>query len=339
MDKKKLLGIAAVVCVAGFCIFGLVNKKDNNIDNDNTAVNITVNTHKENSKGEEIVGNKKENLKKVKDLKENTVDSSLENKDKIIKANLYNDVPSSALPLSAVVEISNLPENIKQAVAKIAETKNIYMIQRKHDKLLIVTDNPANIRHNIEFTEISLKTGHQIHTTFGYNDKINDSNNDIWAYNEETKQPIRHTKYNSEGDVDFVEVWNYEPDAQVKYEMKDSEGRVISMRKESLQGGTDLRVEHLLYDKEGNTKINVSASYDGQDIKRFTYYNADKPESGGVVISDYSDGLKTKEVLYTPDLKVKNTYTAEYKDGNREEIIMWNSANEELEKLVPDESL
>ena len=60
--------------------------------------------------------------------------------------------------------------------------------------------------------------------------------------------------------------------------MKDGNGHIISMRKETLNDGTNLRIEHLVYDKNGNTKINVSTTYDGEDVKRFTYYNADKPK-------------------------------------------------------------
>jgi hypothetical protein len=120
--------------------------------------------------------------------------------------------------------------------------------------------------------------------------------------------------------------------------MKDREGKVISMRKETTQDGNDLRVEHLVYDKNGNTHINVSATYEGEDIKRFTYYNAEKPNESGSVFSDYFDGLKTKETVYTSDLKVKNSYTSEYKDGTREEIIKWDNKNKEIHKYLPEEN-
>ena len=121
--------------------------------------------------------------------------------------------------------------------------------------------------------------------------------------------------------------------------MKDAEGRVMSMTKEESHDGTNLRVEHLIYDKAGHTKMNISTTFDGQDIKRFTYYNADKPAEGCSIFSEYSNGLKTKEILYTSDLKVMNSYTADYKDGNREEIIKWDSGNKEVQKFVPNDSL
>jgi len=132
-------------------------------------------------------------------------------------------------------------------------------------------------------------------------------------------------------------VWNYDSENPVKYEMKDSEGRVISMRNETLTNGTDLRIEHLVYDKNGNTKINVSTTYEGDDIKRFTYYNADKIDESGSVFSDYSDGQKTKETVYTSDLKLKNTYTSDYKDGERENIIIFDNNNQEIKKFIPND--
>ena len=118
--------------------------------------------------------------------------------------------------------------------------------------------------------------------------------------------------------------------------MKDSDGHVVSMRKEMVENGTDLRVEHLVYDSNGNTRINVSITYDGPDVKRFTYYNADKTAESGSVFDEYSNGLKTKETVYTSDLKVQNHYTSDYKDGNRESITVWDNQNKETQKLVTD---
>ena len=137
--------------------------------------------------------------------------------------------------------------------------------------------------------------------------------------------------------MEFVETWNYDDSEPIKYEMKDSNGKVISLRKETLENGTDLRVEHLLYDKDGKTRINVSATYEGEDIKRFTYYNADKLNESGSIFSDYSNGYKTKETVYTSDLKVKNSYTSEYKDDSRTDIIKWDNKNKEVHKYLPEE--
>ena len=338
MEKKKIIVTASLICIAVCCVIGVVCNSNKNKNSENFTAQV--NNAKRNIK--EVI--KKEGLKKEK--------ASVETENKIVKqvhiqkddnlirkADLYNNPSASTMPLSAITLVSELPKNIQTKISKIAENNSIFMIQKNKDKIIIITDNPENIRHSIEFTEITISNGHETKTTLGYNDKIKDSNNDIWEYHQETKQPIRHTKYNADGDMEFVEVWNYDNDNPVKYEMKDSKGNVISMRKETQQGDSDLRVEHLVYDKDGNTKVNVSATYDGADIKRFTYYNADKSAESGSVFSEYSsDGYKTKEILYTSDFKIKNTYTSDYQDGERTDIKVYDVNNKEIQKLEPKES-
>ena len=338
MEKKKLLVIAAAVIIAGFCSYYLIFKPANDINEQNdVSMNETEQTveHSPNVKNEKAMNNI---VKETETENPQTVHKVLIQKEDnfITKTDLYDALPASSLPLSAISIISEQPENVKNSILKIAETNNIYMVQPKKDKLLVIADNPVNIRHGIEFTEISTINGQQIKTTLGYNDKMKDTDNDKWEYNE-TKQPIRHTKYNKDGDMEFVETWNYDSSEPIKYEMKDSEGNVLSIRKETLENGTDLRVEHLLYNKDGKTRINVSATYEGEDIKRFTYYNADKINESGSIFSDYSNGLKTKETVYTSDLKVKNSYTSEYKDDSRTDIIKWDNKNQEVHKYLPKE--
>lgn len=342
MDKKKIIICAAIVFSVVFLTYKYLNKECvSNIKTNKGISSVSEQNISTVDKTDKIDAIDKKNKKSVikKEIKNQTEQDNTAKDDKVVKANLYNEMSSSVMPLSAITELGNLPQNIQTLVSDIAKSGNIYMLNKIKDKLLIISDNPENIRHGIEFTEVSITNGHQIKTTLGYNDKIKDSQNDIWEYNNETHQPVRHTKYNSDGDMEFVEVWNYDENDPVKYEMKDSAGKVISMRKETLNGGTDLRVEHLLYDKDGNTRINVSTTYDGDDIKRFTYYNADKVNESGSIFSEYSDGQKTKETVYTSDLKVKNTYTSDYKDGNREDIIIWDNQNLEVKKYIPKEDL
>ena len=340
MDKKKLLIVSLAACAAGFLIFNFVHRievsdsgdngispKNDTVASDKSKFKTNENTFNAGTSGKSLFDNNSKKTAKAK------------HDESVITADLYTDTPSSVMPLSVISELPSLPDNVRKVVTDISKTNNIFMLQKKHDKLLVISDCPENIRHGVAFTEISLSNGHQIKTTLGYNDKMKDSQNDIWEYDHETNQPVRHTKYNSDGDMEFVEVWNYDDENPVKYEMKDSDGKVISMRKETLNDGTDLRVEHLIYDKDGNTKINVSATYDGEDIKRFTYYNADKINESGSVFSEYADGLKVKETVYTSDLKVKNTYTSDYKDGNREDIVKWNNKNQEVKKYVTEENL
>jgi len=338
MKKKTILAIAVLIVMAIVCSYCLLKDQNKSVtsdadDNNKTnklVISDQINKIKNDNKLQE---NKQKELVKSSVFKK----AGVQKEDKFVtKTDLYNDILPSAFPLSAISIISEMPENVKESVLKLAETNNIYMIQPKKDKLLVIVDNPANIRHGVEFIEISTVSGQQTKTTLGYNDKMNDSENDKWEYNE-SKQPIRHTKYNTDGDMEFVETWNYEPNEPIKYEMKDDKNNVISVRKETLENGTDLRIEHLMYDAHGKTEINVSATYEGEDIKRFTYYNAYKIKDSGSIFSDYSNGLKTKETVYTSDLKVKNSYTSEYKDGIREEITKWDNKNHEVHKYLPKE--
>ena len=341
MNKKKVLSVVVVAVVAIFCSLYFTNKKEES----DIQTNIGVNNKEITQKSQDKNIDKKHAKAEKKDIVKTDIDSQVLNKEIIKKedkyltiTNMYNDIPSSALPLSAISLISECSDDVQSSILKIAETNNIYMIQPKKNKLLVISDNPSNIRHSVEFTEISINNSQQIKTTFGYNDKIKDSDNEKWEYND-LKQPTKHTKYNKDGDIEFVEVWNYDSNEPIKYEMKDAEGKVISLRKETLENGTDLRIEHLLYDKNGKTQMNVSATFEGEDLKRFTYYNADKPNESGSIFSDYSNGLKTKETVYTTDLKVKNSYTSDYKDDNRENIIKWDNKNQEVRKYLPKETL
>ncbi len=141
-------------------------------------------------------------------------------------------------------------------------------------------------------------------------------------------------KYDAEGDLEFIETWNYDESNPVKYEMKDANDNVISMRKEELKDGTDLRVEHLVYDKNGNTKVNLTTSYEGADIKRFTYYNADKPQESGSLFCEYENGQRIKETVLNSELKVKNVYNVKYKDDIKESITVLDSDNKEVLKYI-----
>ena len=67
---------------------------------------------------------------------------------------------------------------------------------------------------------------------------------------------------------------------------------------------------------------------------RFSYYNAEKPNEGVLILGEYSDGLKMKETIYSSDYKLKNTYTSNYKNGIREDIRKFDENNRETEQLI-----
>lgn len=270
---------------------------------------------------------------------DNTVKEAVVQKNVVLEenANLYGEMPNGSLPLSAIAKTKSMPENIRSELDDIFQNNNIYYMTKKNsDTLIIVTDNNENIRHNIEFIELSLINGHITKTTLGYNDKMQDSDNDKWEYEKVTKQPVRHTVYDRNGDIIFTENWNYDIKNPIKYEMKDANNKVISLRKETNDNDSDLRIEHLVYDTDGNTRINVSATYDGPCVKRFTYFNADKPAESGSIISEYDNGLKTKETVYSSDLSVLNIYTSEYEDGIRKNISIFDSQNNKTKELLSE---
>ena len=327
MDRKKIfVGLlsCAILLGAGIIISTKFSKNFVTNNEEISAKNIEKKSVENKKTGEKMFRSYtgKENVK---------TDMTKDNTEPETKsANLFPDTDNNTLSLSSITEITKLPQNIQDKIKTIIEKNNgIYMISQINDKVIIVSDNPQNIRHGIEFTEISTVNGQQKDTTLAYNDKIKDSDNDIWEYDNNQK-PTKHTKYDKNGDIEFVEIWNYSPEESVKYEMKDGEGNVLSIRKETTDDNVNLRIENLIYDKNGKTKINVSTTYEGADIKRFTYYNADNPEIGGAIFSEYENGEKTKETLYTSDLKVKNVYKAEYKDGNRDKITVYNDNNNEI---------
>lgn len=333
MDKKKVIAIVSILAVftGTYLLFennSKMNKKE--IENQTETANpITENNLPENKAT-------KAETPPLQKTSANEIKGEIQKTNTIKHGNLYSAVPSGSLPLSAIYEIANLPQNIQDGINKIIEnSNNILLLERKSDNVLIITENSENIRHGVDFIEISIPTGHQIHTTLGYNGKIQDSENDKWEYDTSSpaKLPLKHTKFNKDGDVEFIENWNYNSENPIKYEMKNADGKILSIRKETIKDNTDMRIEHLIYDSDGNTKVNVSTTYEGADLKRFTYYNADKLSDSVSLFSDYENGFKVKETVYSSDLKLKNIYKSDYQDGERENIFIFDSNNRKIETI------
>lgn len=336
MSKNKIFAVFAAVIVL-LLIIGVTHFIGKSVSEKKViAVEKIDKIHVKDTGNKTVVAKNAENSSKQETTAENINEQGKETVSyKVTKTDLYGNLPSASLPLSAIDVISHLPNNIRNIVSNVIETSNgVYLVEKDENKVLLVVDDITNIRHNIEFVEVSLNNAHMKKTTFGYNDKINDFANEIWDYDKNTKQPTKHTTFDENGDIVFVENWYYDSNNPIKYEIKNSEGDVISMRKETLDNDTNLRVEHLLYDKDGKTKLSVTASYDGADVKRFTYYNAEKPVDGVSIFSEYSDGQKTKETVYSTDYKLKNTYTSNYKDGIREDIKKFDENNREVEQYT-----
>ena len=260
-------------------------------------------------------------------------------KDLNIKTDLYKGVPDSLLPLSAISEIASLNGHVHKTIKELVDNSTgVLYAKRSGNKLVMVVENPDDNRHGLEFVEISADGKHEKIGFLLSKYSEGNTDEDLWEYDvsEDVKRPTKHTKYNSDGDVEFVETWNYSSDEPIKYELKNKDDKVISLVKETIDANNSMRQEHLIYDKDGKTKVNLTVNYDGADLTRFTYYNADKPNESGSVISEYKDGVKTKETVYTSDYKVKNVYEPEYKNGEREGIKVFDNENKEVKTLLSE---
>ncbi len=253
------------------------------------------------------------------------------------KTDLYNTVDKN-LPLSAIADLNTLPNEVQKTVKKLLDEScgGIYYLNSTKDKVVLVVDltpegeENAVKRHDFNFVEISLADG----TILSQNNLEQDSETDKWKYDNDL--PILHKHYNEDKELVYTEIWNYSEDESIKYKKTDKDENVISIRKEVVENGTNLREEHIFYDNEGKMVKNVSFNYDGVDLTRFTYYNSDDTEDSAMLVSEFEDGVKKKETLYSSDYHVKNIYIPEYKDGQRSEIKIFDKDNSLVETLVGD---
>ena len=262
------------------------------------------------------------------------------------KYDLYSTTPYD-LPMYSIVEISKLPVALKDSVDKILEkSQGFYLLRKDNDKLFIILQNPVTdsdtfLRHNLQFAEIDLNGNIQFHTA-GYHgedgetaNSIKIENEDAWNFEEnvESPKPLKHIAYDENGKVKFTEIWNYGDQDSVKYQMLDSKGNVMSILKESQDNDSNLRQEHVFYDNNGNTTMSFSVNYDGANVSRVTYYNSHDSIDSMSIISEYSDGVKTKEQIYNEDYELINTITSSYKDGERKEIKVFDKNGTEMNKI------
>lgn len=336
MNKKILIVALAAAALIGLYGVNSTLKKNNNVEISGLENTVNEKSSKAEQPAKDILGNKAETIKKAS-VSKNT-EQTTEQNGVIKKGNLYTNLSNNSIPLSAITEMADMPANTKNSINNIIKSSDeIYMMKKSKDKVLLVVNNQKNIRHGIEFIEISTHSGQHKVTTLGYLDKMKDSNNENWEY-DKVNRPIKHIIYDNEGDVEYIEVWDYNEASPIKYELKDRDGKVVSVKKETINNDSnDLCIDHIIYDKDGNTKVKVSATYEGADIKRFTYYNSDKLSDSASVFGEYQDGKKVKETVYTSDLKVKNIYSSDYnEDGERTGIKVFDNQNNEIEQIVED---
>lgn len=320
--RKKVVGGIVIGVVAVACLVALITAKETKEDD-------KILPEKEVKKIEKTTA---KTTKQVAPPKTTEVKN-----DVAMKTDLYKGVPDNLLPLSAINEIALLNGNVHKIVKELVDNSTgVLYAKRNGNRLLMVIENPDDNRHGLEFVEISADGKHEKIGFLLSKYSEGDTDDDLWEYDttEDVKRPIKHTKYKPDGEVEFVETWNYSSGEPVKYELKNQDDRVISLVKETIDDNNSMRQEHLIYDKDGKTKINLTVNYDGADLTRFTYYNADKQDDSGSVFSEYKDGVKIKETVYTPDYKIKNIYQPEYKNGERSSIKVLDKDNNEIEKLL-----
>ena len=259
------------------------------------------------------------------------------------KADLYSESLYD-LPLISIAEISKLSKEKKAIVDKILESsQGFYYLKLVDDKIFIILQNPvktSNIfsRHDLQFVEISNDGNVIYHNAgyYGYEGEYSETNsNDVWTYDNtvEIKRPIKHIAYDEKGHIKFTEVWNYDPENEIKYIMKDSHDKDVSILKETQDSESNYRKEHIFYDNDSQIKMSLTVNYDGANITRMTFYNSHDLVDSVSVFSDYVDGIKTRESIYNEKYELLYTVIPTYTDDVRTKITVLNSKGEEVLSL------
>lgn len=261
-----------------------------------------------------------------------------------IHFDLYSSTPYD-MPLYSIMQISQLSPKAKKTVDKIfEEAQGFYFLKydKSKNKTFVILQNPISkentySRHDIEIAEISedgTNTLHKVGYTGQHGEVTNpQENHDEWTF-DESSNPLKHIAFDDNGDVKFYEIWNYGSNEPVKYEMKDSNGKLISIIKESGEGESNFRREHVFYDNDGKTKMRISVNYDGANISRFTYYDSADDIDSVSIMSEYDEnGTKIGEKIYNENYELLNSLKSEYKDGTRTSIHLYNESGKEINKI------
>ena len=322
MSGRKFI-IGGLVCVSFICAICAIVWYKNDIKKDNAQLPNFLTPQNTSSMPEKTE-------KKSIAYEEN-------NKIHPVKIQSYHFEETRVLPISAVVALSSVSDNAKKTIEKIMINSDIYYINNENGRILIIkdanNDEDRSARHDIEIITISADgKSIQKETEFPQKMSNEDSEHDIWDYKVlegNIVLPASHKFLSNDGKIKYIEYWNYNQNNPVRYKVTNEEGKVISIRKSSGREGGNWSDEHIFYDENGNTALNISIAYEDNNIARFMYYNPLSPETSVMIISEYVDGLKVKETLYTTDSKLKNTYIAEYTDGKCSRIKLFNSENRE----------
>ncbi len=320
--KRLVVGLSCGVLVLAVSLFFVLDK---------TAKNLTVETKPQKSVTKQAPAVKQEP------------------KFDLYSTSLYD------MPLVSIMHISKLPIKVKRYVDSVLENAQgfYYLDFNEEDKIVkIFLQNPINegkiySRHGLQVLTLTINDDGnftQEITNIGYNGEENeienavDENNnkyDVWTFDKsiEPYLPLKHKKYNEKGKILFTEKWNYAPDSEIKYQIKNSKNKTISILKESLEDSINLRREHIFYDEDGKISTSITINFDGANITRFMYYNSQTPQESLVIICEYSDGVKVGETIYNQNYQPVKVMKMEYNEGVRKTLRMFDANNSEIAKI------
>ena len=279
---------------------------------------------------------KKENYtpKKVSFENNSNLVEKVEPKFVTLKSNLYAEYNNISFAL--IKELSSLQQFERETIGDILDSTEVYYLNHADGSSFLITGNLTDekyMRNNINFVNVN-EIGEKEEFSFSkYTDDEDKLNN--WKFDKETKRPLKHIKYLLKKKVDYIEVWNYDDNEPIKYELRNVEDKVLSVKKEILENNV-LRIENIKYDNDENIESSISLNYDGPNLVRFIYYDAIMPEMGRIIISEFEEGVRIKEKVYSSNYELLETYLPIYENGERVRIDVYNSKNEKIEEILPE---
>ena len=275
--------------------------------------------------------------------------NTAEKEENSLTADLYNNDLYN-LSLASIVEISKMPALVKEKIDKILElSQGCYLLKQNSDsgKIYILLQNPVEnaghrySRHNLQMAVIN-NDGSVHYKDIGFSGNEGEIENIIlksktedWEFDEsiEPARPLKHTTYDKKKQVLYSECWNYDDSEPVKYEMKDANDNVVSIMKGSFEGDSTYREEHIFYDHQGNIEKTVVITFEGANIKWFTYYDAAMQKDSVTIEFEYNNGQKTGEKIYNNKYQLTEIIKACYNDDLRTGIKVYDSENNEVLSL------